>query len=72
MRTGASSEETVEVVREVEMTPLPSMSVRFNAAISCLKARFSDCVDPSSERIASKSLSRSSMSPSSVEIYSIP
>ena len=71
LRTGASSGEAADVVREVEMIPLPSMSVRFNAAISCLRARFSDCVDPNSERMASNSLSRSAMSPSSVEIYSI-
>lgn len=59
-----------EGVREVEMIPRPSRSVRFNVAISCLRARFSDCVDPSSERIASSNLSRSAISPSSVEIYS--
>ena len=50
--------------------PLPSSKIFLSAVISCLKAKFSDWVDPSSDRIASKSLSRSAISPSSVEIYS--
>lgn len=50
--------------------PLPSSKIFFNAVISCLKARFSDWDDPSSDRMASKSLSRSAISPSRVVIYS--
>lgn len=42
-----------------------------SAAISCLRAMFSLWEDPSSERIAEISASRSEMSASSVEIYSV-
>ena len=55
----------------VSARPRPSRSAFFNASISWRRATFSFFMLPNSERIASMSLSRSAISPSSVEMYSI-
>lgn len=54
-------------------SPMPRPLSRdfLRAAISCLSATFSDFEDPSSERMAEMSASRSEMSASSVEMYSV-
>jgi len=52
-------------------TPRPSRRVFLRVAISWRRARFSDWVEPSSERMASRRRSRSAMSPSRVDIYSV-
>ena len=52
-------------------SPRPERRVRLSAAISWRSAKFSDLDDPSSVRMASRSLSRSAMSPSSVDMYSV-
>lgn len=51
----------------------PAAPRRFflSAFISCCNAAFSDFVEPSSERMASMSRSRSATSPSSVLMYSV-
>ena len=58
-------------LREGRSVVPPSSKTFLRAAISWRKARFSDCVEPSSERIASSRRSRSAISPSRVEMYSI-
>jgi hypothetical protein len=50
--------------------PRLSRSVRLRVAISWRRARFSDWVEPSSERMAERRRSRSAMLSSRVEIYS--
>ncbi|KAJ7737674.1 hypothetical protein B0H16DRAFT_1694983 [Mycena metata] len=49
--------------------PLPSSSVLLRAAISCRSARFSDYVDPSSERMAESRRSRSTTLSSRKAVY---
>ena len=55
----------------VSARPRPSRSAFLSASISWRKATFSFFILPNSVRIASMSLSRSAISPSSVEMYSI-
>ena len=52
-------------------SPRPARRVRLSAAISWRSAKFSDLDEPSSVRMASRSRSRSAMSPSSVDMYSV-
>lgn len=70
--SGESSDMEEREEREArEDAGRPARRVRLRAVISCLSARFSDCVDPSSERMASRRRSRSAMSPSRVDMYSV-
>ena len=58
-------------LREGRSAVPPSSKTFLRAAISWRRARFSDWVEPSSERIASRRRSRSAISPSRVEMYSM-
>jgi hypothetical protein len=65
MGSGLGGGRTGELAR-----PAALRRAFFSALISCCSAAFSDLVEPSSERIASMSWSRSATSPSRVVIYS--
>jgi hypothetical protein len=51
--------------------PRPVSKLRLSAATSCRRATFSDLEEPSSERMAEMRASRSDMSASRVDMYSV-
>ena len=66
---GAGGGRTGEASAPVPLRPV--RRVRLRAEISWRRATFSDWEEPSSERMAEMSASRSEMSASSVDMYSI-
>jgi hypothetical protein len=66
--TPPSNSSTVEGEEE---TPRPANKLRLSAATSWRRATFSDLEEPSSERMAEMRASRSEMSASRVDMYSV-